>query len=695
MIKKISLLFFLTLFIFETNYAQQARIINEAVSPEKLIKMNLTGTTNSVSTGLNIVPNGTYVYVSPKSISSSDPVLTANWSFISKPSGSNAQFSDMADMWANFKTDIKGAYTIKLSFTTAKGIHDTTLTIYSADFIGNPAFDGVQPQGLNCMTCHSSNSTFTDIYERWQNSGHANIFKTEITTGALYYGTSCMKCHTVGYDHNVSAGNNGFDDNASTLGWEWQGPPNSGKWDTLKIQFPGLVAFAQVGCESCHGPAGAHVSFAGPSKETIAISAADGACASCHDEPWRHNKVSEYENSKHSEAVWSISFAQASNNASYMKNNLGNCIRCHDAKGYINFTKGKGTDTQGMVEAQHISVTCATCHDPHGNSNEYSLRITPSGSDTLATGFKYSGVGTGEVCMNCHKNRTDVNVTTKTKVNSSHWGPHHSNQADIFLGKNMAEFGTPYTSVNVHQSLLQNACVDCHMQATTDTGTVTRDRVGGHSFSMKDDENNFNHTKKCQTCHGAKTKWSEFTAKADYDGDGTAEGIQDEVKGLLTKLRIALPPVGVDSISYTDIGTLNDEKINKAYWNYLMVENDGSYGMHNASYIIEVLQSSLTTTTGVEQDNTIVSPKTYELSQNFPNPFNPTTTIQFALPKAGNVSIKIYDAVGNEVATLHNGYLTSGSYKVNWNAYGLSSGVYYYKLSSQDFSLVKKMVLMK
>lgn len=695
MIKKIGLHFFLLLLIIDFSFAQQARIINEAVSPEMLIKMNLTGTTNSVSTGLNVVANGTYIYVSPKSLVNSDPVTAAVWSLQSKPAGSTAQFADMSDMWANFKTDIKGAYTIKLSFNTEKGSHDTTLTIYSADYIGNPAFDGVQPQGINCMTCHSSNSKFADIYDRWQTSGHANIFKTEITTGAAYYGTSCMKCHTVGYDHNVAIENNGFDDNANTLGWKWQGPPNAGKWDTLKTQFPGLVAFAQIGCESCHGPAGAHASFAGPSKETIAISASAGVCASCHDEPWRHNKVSEYENSGHSEAVWSSSFAQASTNASYKTNNLGNCIRCHDAVGYINFTKGKGTDTQGMVEAQHIAITCATCHDPHGNSNEYSLRSTPSGSDTLANGYRYSGVGTAEVCMNCHKNRTDVNVTAKTKVSSSHWGPHHSNQADIYLGKNMAEFGSAYTSTNVHQSVFQNACVDCHMQATTDTGTVTRDRVGGHSFSMKDDDNNYNHTKKCEPCHGSKSKWSDFTAKADYDGNGTIEGIQDEVKGLLTKLRIALPPVGIDSISYTDIGTLNDEKINKAYWNYLMVTNDGSYGMHNAPYVIEVLQSTLATVTGVEQDNTSVTPKTYELSQNYPNPFNPSTTIKFALPKAGNVTIKIYDSVGNEVVTLQNGYLSTGSYKVNWNAQGLSSGIYYYKLSSDEFNLVKKMVLMK
>jgi hypothetical protein len=162
----------------------------------------------------------------------------------------------------------------------------------------------------------------------------------------------------------------------------------------------------------------------------------------------------------------------------------------------------------------------------------------------------------------------------------------------------------------------------------------------------------------------------------------------------LKKLSIALPPVGIDSISYTDIGKLNDINVNKALWNYQLIANDGSYGIHNPKFAIAVLQQSLRTLTGVDQVNNL-APKEYSLSQNFPNPFNPSTQILFSLPEAGDVTLKVYDAIGNELATLHKGFLAAGNYTFNWNASAYASGVYFYKLTAGNFNKVKKMILMK
>jgi hypothetical protein len=83
------------------------------------------------------------------------------------------------------------------------------------------------------------------------------------------------------------------------------------------------------------------------------------------------------------------------------------------------------------------------------------------------------------------------------------------------------------------------------------------------------------------------------------------------------------------------------------------------------------------------------------MRQNYPNPINPTTQIDFAIPKAGNVQIIIYDAIGNEVATLVNKYMPQGKYTVDWNASKLASGIYLYRIQTNDFSMVKKMVLLK
>jgi flagellar hook assembly protein FlgD len=83
------------------------------------------------------------------------------------------------------------------------------------------------------------------------------------------------------------------------------------------------------------------------------------------------------------------------------------------------------------------------------------------------------------------------------------------------------------------------------------------------------------------------------------------------------------------------------------------------------------------------------------MNQNFPNPFNPTTTIKYALPQATKVNIKIYDILGREVETLINEIQNAGTYSVNWDASNFPSGVYFYKLHAGDFVQTNKMVLIK
>lgn len=86
----------------------------------------------------------------------------------------------------------------------------------------------------------------------------------------------------------------------------------------------------------------------------------------------------------------------------------------------------------------------------------------------------------------------------------------------------------------------------------------------------------------------------------------------------------------------------------------------------------------------------------YELSQNYPNPFNPSTQIKFSLVQSGNISLKVYDVLGKEVAVLAEGTHDAGVYSVSFNASNLSSGMYFYTLrTSNGFSETKKMLLMK
>jgi hypothetical protein len=93
-------------------------------------------------------------------------------------------------------------------------------------------------------------------------------------------------------------------------------------------------------------------------------------------------------------------------------------------------------------------------------------------------------------------------------------------------------------------------------------------------------------------------------------------------------------------------------------------------------------------------------PTTYSLNQNYPNPFNPSTVISFQLPKQGDVEIKIYDAIGNEIKTLISEFRNAGRHNIMWNGDDnrgrkVSSGIYFYKISADNFSQTKKMVLMR
>ncbi len=88
-------------------------------------------------------------------------------------------------------------------------------------------------------------------------------------------------------------------------------------------------------------------------------------------------------------------------------------------------------------------------------------------------------------------------------------------------------------------------------------------------------------------------------------------------------------------------------------------------------------------------------PAEFALGQNYPNPFNPSTTINYELPASNFVTLKIYDLVGKEVATLVNEKLDAGRYSATFNGANLASGMYFYKISAGQFTFVRKMVLIK
>lgn len=124
--------------------------------------------------------------------------------------------------------------------------------------------------------------------------------------------------------------------------------------------------------------------------------------------------------------------------------------------------------------------------------------------------------------------------------------------------------------------------------------------------------------------------------------------------------------------------------------NSVNLDNTNSGDMWNfaASKLVTVTSAS-----GIGENNSSIL--SYMLYQNYPNPFNPSTMIKYDIPQNGAVTLKIYDVNGKEVRTLVNGYRQAGSYEAEFNADGLSSGIYYYRINAGSYTRVMKMSLIK
>jgi hypothetical protein len=123
-----------------------------------------------------------------------------------------------------------------------------------------------------------------------------------------------------------------------------------------------------------------------------------------------------------------------------------------------------------------------------------------------------------------------------------------------------------------------------------------------------------------------------------------------------------------------------------------IVYKDSTLGIF-VSAIQQAIKHSVTDPLGIKNGNKI--PNEFSLSQNYPNPFNPTTSIKFTIPKDGEASLKIYDLLGNEVATYLEGFVKAGEYNALIDGANWSSGVYFYKLTTSEFTDTKKMTLVK
>ena len=136
--------------------------------------------------------------------------------------------------------------------------------------------------------------------------------------------------------------------------------------------------------------------------------------------------------------------------------------------------------------------------------------------------------------------------------------------------------------------------------------------------------------------------------------------------------------------SYIDIALPDEDEVS---YRLKQIDSDGGYEYSRTATVI------IFAITGTEDEADL--PTEFSLSQNYPNPFNPTTSIMYSILNTENVTLKVYDMLGLEMMTLVNETKSPGNYEVEFNASGLASGIYIYRLTAGDYKSIKKMVLLK
>ncbi|MFO7447089.1 MAG: T9SS type A sorting domain-containing protein [Ignavibacteriaceae bacterium] len=153
------------------------------------------------------------------------------------------------------------------------------------------------------------------------------------------------------------------------------------------------------------------------------------------------------------------------------------------------------------------------------------------------------------------------------------------------------------------------------------------------------------------------------------------------------------------------ISTLPEDETYSPLWSVIIYDNafyDEVHDLSSASManIITAGPNVNCPVVQIDEATSVVNdgdlmPVEYSLSQNYPNPFNPSTSIKFSIPVNENVTLKIYNSIGQEITELVNEVLPAGNYSIEWNAELLSSGVYYYTITTPQYQSARKMILLK
>lgn len=559
-----------------------AKVVVQGLSPKMVADQKLTTGTSS---GLPVVGLGETVYL--KGVGVPDTVtktITAyTWAIKSTPTGSKAALSATTGEKITFVPDTTGVFVIGLTVKDSNGetSAEVTQNITSGKWVGVGTIGGATPNTSigQCGLCHK------DKTDEWAKTRHATKVQRNIDTES-HYGQYCLQCHTVGYNEQKTAVNNGFDDVQKAKGWVFPDSTKVGKpgnWDALVKNYPDVAALANIQCENCHGPGSEHKGI----KDKTAVSISEETCNRCHANlPYQRQGVEFTEKAAHGRSTLAAGGRVIL---------IDLCAQCHVGQGALARFEGDPTlKLQPAFKAADIqnpeNVTCAVCHDPHSEKNEHLLRL----SGTQEVLGKVLDAGPSKVCMQCHRLRPGSDKPG-TRV-------HESHQTEMLAGVGGYEYPGEKYPTSSHAGSVSEKCVTCHMD-TPGQKDPRFAKLGSHTWKQYDDNGTPNDPKDdlyntlgCEPCHGKL---------ADFNVNGT----QSEIEDMLVVLYDLLPhrkdapaggwkfPSGV-AWSYSATAAtsatrqMTQDEVNAAY-NYLFVEQDGSEGVHNHRYARKLLADAI------------------------------------------------------------------------------------------------------
>jgi hypothetical protein len=591
----------------------------------------------AVSPGLRNAPIGVPVLLHGKEQAMYDWVLNT-------PAGSMATLTDGSTQSPYFTPDVSGLY--ELGVTDEEAAATLTLQVYAGTWRGiivDQDIEGRPVSDTACTFCH--NDMFApDKFTPWAQTGHAEILTNNLNT-STHYGPNCFGCHSVGFKPGVE--NGGFHDAPDYEDFLDAGLLNvpGDNWTTMLEQFPEAARLANIQCENCHGPQDSFAHGFGDPPGEPRIDLSSDVCAACHGEPLRHARFQQWQLSKHADYELAID-----------EGDSGSCSRCHTANGFLKWVEvllddDPETDPDDSVEVTWTldevhPQTCAACHDPHdigtvsGNNTNANVRIEGD-TPPLQSGFTVEDVGSAALCMTCHNSRRgerNDGVFDDLSANEKARSPHGPTQTDVLVGQNAYLMELPGPGGH---STLDSPCVDCHMKETEPPDELAYNQGGlNHTF--------FADTNICADCHSPHLLASDVQDHIEHllgqvgelleehhialIGEQTSQGYtvyfeyedEDDVlievtitdvdditdleftstrgrQGIAVTLTTGGPhgPVRLQDIDVfdgaTEVGSLNelaDDVLLKSGWNWLLVEHDGSLGVHNPFFASDTLVAS-------------------------------------------------------------------------------------------------------